>query len=311
MNHSTAPTKAFGATLGYAENPLDRLSARRDDLAFIEQFRNATSSVSLVLAGDQAVLRDGSPWFGLAEAEAFGAVQLSAFLGCLGNRAHFATGLGPDLAETLASREGLSLVDLRSAAVQGLVPNADLGALAQAKALFHWHRTHRFCPHCGKPSIVAGAGWRRECPICGTHHFPRTDPVVIMLAVDGERCLLGRQARFPPGMYSCLAGFVEPGETLEDAVRRELAEESGIRTGAVRYLGSQPWPFPASIMIGCIAQAATTDIIVDAVELEDARWFSRQEALAILEGRHPDGIVCPPPMAIAHHIMRAWAYDEA
>ena len=156
--------------------------------------------------------------------------------------------------------------------------------------------------------MVEAAGWRRACLACGTQHFPRTDPVVIMMATEGERCLLGRQPRFPPGMYSCLAGFVEPGETIEDAVRREIAEEAGLAIGAVHYRGSQPWPFPASLMIGCLAEATSTTIVVDKDELEDARWVSREDTRAILEGRHAGGLVCPPVMAIANHLMRAWAY---
>ena len=201
---------------------------------------------------------------------------------------------------------GIVAFNLRAVAVDGSVSAEDLGALAEGKALLHWHRSHRFCSNCGAPSHASGAGWRRECPACGTHHFPRTDPVVIMLAVAGERCLLGRQPRFPPRMYSCLAGFLEPGETIEAAVGRELEEEAGITVDDVSYLGSQPWPFPASLMIGCMARARHSDIVVDHHELEDARWFSRDEVRAMLAGGHPEGLVCPVPMAIAHHIVRAW-----
>ena len=173
----------------------------------------------------------------------------------------------------------------------------------------YWHQRHRFCSNCGAPTGVTAAGWRRECASCNAQHFPRTDPVAIMLAVRGEHCLLGRQSRFPPGMYSCLAGFIEPGETLEDAVRRELFEEAGTQVGAVRYLASQPWPFPASLMIGCLAEATSDAIVVDHNELEDARWFSREETRAMLEGRHPDGLACPQPIAIANSLMRAWALE--
>jgi NAD+ diphosphatase len=157
---------------------------------------------------------------------------------------------------------------------------------------------------------VAAAGWRRECDVCKAQHFPRTDPVVIMLAVDGDNCLLGRQARFPKSMYSCLAGFLESGETIEDAVRREIFEEAGVKCGAVAYLASQPWPFPASLMIGCIAEATTRELNVDGVELEDARWFSRAEARSMLEARHPAKLLAPHPMAIAHHILKAWVESE-
>ncbi len=173
--------------------------------------------------------------------------------------------------------------------MDGSVSPDDLGALAEGKALLFWHAKHRFCANCSLPTVASAGGWRRECASCGTHHFPRTDPVVIMLAIDGERCLLGRQPRFPAGMYSCLAGFLEPGETIEDAVRREIAEEAGIATGTVTYLGSQPWPFPASLMIGCMVEAASTEITIDRQELEDARWFTRDEVKAMLAGRHPKG----------------------
>jgi NAD+ diphosphatase len=150
-------------------------------------------------------------------------------------------------------------------------------------------------------------GYRRDCPACGAEHFPRTDPVVIMLAIDGERCLLGRQARFAAGMYSCLAGFVEPGETIEDAVRRETGEEAGIRIGRVGYHSSQPWPFPASLMIGCHAEAITTEVVPDEAELEDCRWFERDEVRTMLAGTHPGGLKTPPPIAIAYRLIRAWA----
>jgi NAD+ diphosphatase len=182
--------------------------------------------------------------------------------------------------------------------------------LAAAKALMDWHARHRFCSNCGAPTEVAVAGWRRDCPICKALHFPRTDPVVIMLAVDGDACLLGRQPRFPKGMYSALAGFVEPGETIEAAVRREIREEAAVTCRAVQYFASQPWPFPASLMIGCFAEAEGRSLEIDRVELEDARWFSRDEAVSLVERRHPDHLSAPTPMAIAHHLLKHWAYKK-
>jgi NAD+ diphosphatase len=179
--------------------------------------------------------------------------------------------------------------------------------LGQAKAILSWHVRHGFCANCGAATRPAAAGWRRECDACKAQHFPRTDPVVIMLALDGERCVLGRQSRWPMGMYSCLAGFVEPGETIEEAVRREIREEAGIACGEVAYLASQPWPFPSSLMIGCFARATSRDIVVDDVELEDARWFKHDEVMAMFDKRHPEGLTAPMPMAIAHHILRVWA----
>ena len=204
-------------------------------------------------------------------------------------------------------RDDLELVDLRTIATQGLVSPTALAILGQAKAILHWRARHGRCANCGAPTRIAAAGWRRECHACQAQHFPRTDPVVIMLAVDGERCLLGRQARFPKGMVSCLAGFVEPGETIEEAVRREIHEEAGIVCGEVAYVASQPWPFPSSLMIGCLARATSRAIAIDRNELEDARWFDRAEVVAMLGGRHPEGLWPPNPMAIAHHIMRYWA----
>jgi NAD+ diphosphatase len=203
-------------------------------------------------------------------------------------------------------RDDLALIDMRSIAMQGLVDPATVAILGQAKAMAHWHARHGFCANCGQPSRIAVAGWRRDCPSCHAQHFPRTDPVVIMLAVDGERCLLGRQARFPKNMYSALAGFLEPGETVEEAVRREIREEAGIVCDEVRYLASQPWPFPASLMIGCLARAASFDITLDDEELEEARWFPREEVRAMYEKRHPDGLLAPNPMAIAHHLLKFW-----
>ncbi len=298
------------STLGFVHNRLDRLANSRDDSNLIEALRQDPAARMAILVGDDIVLRRApaghTPWFSLAEAGALGPVEETVFLGRDEAGPAFAVQVGGVSVDDLAASEGLSIFSLRTIAVDGSVSAADLGALAQGKALLHWHKAHRFCSACGAPSHASGAGWRRECTRCATHHFPRTDPVVIMLVVDGDRCVMGRQARFPAAMYSCLAGFLEPGETIEAAVAREIAEEAGLSVGDVTYLGAQPWPFPASLMIGCIAEAASTDIVIDHHELEDARWFSRDEVKAMLEGRHPEGLTCPFPMAIAHHIVRAW-----
>jgi NAD+ diphosphatase len=303
------------AGLGYATNRLDRLAERRDDAALMGRLRADPAARTFVLSGDVPVLRRSGNGleglFSFAEAEAIGMAREVAFLGLEGRTPLFGTLIDAPVPETDQGREDIVRLDLRSIAVQGVLPAAELGPLAQAKSLLFWHQRHRFCAHCGAPTVSVAAGWRRECAACSAQHFPRTDPVAIMLAVKGERCVLGRQARFPPGMYSCLAGFIEPGETMEDAVRRELFEEAGLAIGAVRYLASQPWPFPSSLMIGCLAEASNEDLVVELAELEDARWFSRDEVRAMLTGSHPDQLVCPPSIAIANSIMRAWAIEGA
>lgn len=296
------------AELGYVGNRLDRLANAREHASTIPALLADPSARAFVFSGDRVLLRspepDPDPRFGMTELRGLGTPTETVFLGRDDEGGVFALRFDPPAEESEGSPP---TDDLRSMATAGQATPEVLGMLAEAKALLHWHRSHQFCATCGHRSAMAAWGWRRECPQCGTHHFPRTDPVVIMLAVDGDRCLLGRQPRFPPGMYSCLAGFLEPGETIEAGVRRELQEEAGIETGQVGYLASQPWPFPASIMIGCVAEAITTEITIDHVELEDARWFGREEVEAMLAGTHADGLQCPPPMAIAHGLMRAWA----
>ncbi len=199
-----------------------------------------------------------------------------------------------------------AFVDLRAAMTGLSARDAELAATA--RGLFEWHRTHGFCARCGAASAPAEGGWQRHCPACGRHHFPRTDPVVIMLITRGNSVLLGRSPGWPERMYSLLAGFVEPGETIEAAVRRETIEESGIHVGAVRYLASQPWPFPASLMIGCHGEASSVDITPDPDEIEHARWMTREQMLDAFAGRHE---VAPArPGAIAHFLLRAWLADR-
>ncbi|WP_246731875.1 NAD(+) diphosphatase [Methylocapsa sp. S129] len=319
-----SPDRPMG--FGFAVNPLDRVSERREDEAFLGSLRARPDARALLICRDTPILKkrvDGlDPLFPLSEIDGVGASRQAALLGLLPGGAPVFAFLLDDGAVELRSdasdgfldrrvmivpgRGDLALIDMRSIAVQGLLAPDLVGMLGQAKALMHWHTRHSHCANCGAVTRVAASGWRRECDVCKAQHFPRTDPVVIMLAVDGDNCLLGRQARFPKSMYSCLAGFLEPGETIEDAVRREIFEEAGIVCGSVSYLASQPWPFPASLMIGCIAQATTLELHVDGIELEDARWFSRAEAASMLQGRHSDKLLAPHPMAIAHHILRAW-----
>ncbi|MCK0096589.1 NAD(+) diphosphatase [Yoonia sp. F2084L] len=185
----------------------------------------------------------------------------------------------------------------------------DAELAATAKAVMGWHQTHRFCARCGAESTLAMGGWQRDCAACGGHHFPRTDPVVIMLITHGNAVLVGRSPGWPEGMYSLLAGFVEPGETIEAAVRREVFEEAGVRVGAVSYLASQPWPFPASLMFGCAGKALNTDLTIDPVEIEDAIWVTREEMADAFAGTHPT-ILPARKGAIAHFLLEAWLSDR-
>ena len=207
----------------------------------------------------------------------------------------------PSLPDTVA------FVELRGVMTQLTAREAELAA--SAKAVLHWHRSHAFCATCGAASVMRMAGWQRGCSACGAQHFPRTDPVVIMLVTRGNQVLLGRSAAWPEGMYSLLAGFVEPGETLEAAVRREVAEETGVQVGAVRYLASQPWPFPASLMIGCAAEALSTEITIDPTELQDALWISREDMVGVAAGEH--ALIKPARKgSIAHFLLANWLADS-
>jgi NAD+ diphosphatase len=197
--------------------------------------------------------------------------------------------------------------ELRSVMTRISPRDAELSA--SARALLNWHSTHGFCAVCGGRSHVAKAGWQRDCAACGAHHFPRTDPVVIMLITHGESVLMGRSHGWPQGMYSLLAGFIEPGETIEAAVRREVWEEAGVRVGQVDYLASQPWPFPSSLMLGCRGEATSREITIDPVEIEDAIWVSRSEMLDAFAGRHPT-LLPARKGAIAHFILSNWLADR-
>src|SRR6266446_3885834 len=272
----------------FGGNPLDRASERRDDGQWIA-----------TLLGDPQTrllpLRDLKPFTRSTTVPALDWQPVAQWRDQIdGGAALIFLGLGDGraLAPTMAPGEA--------------------AILAEARSLLDWHARHRFCAQCGSPTRVASAGWKRQCPECRASHFPRTDPVVIMLATRGERALLGRNRRRPGARFSCLAGFVEPGETPEEAVRREVREEAGVRCGRVRYLDAQPWPFPSSLMIGFLAEALTEEITIDAEELAEARWFSRDEiremvARAAAGPDDPTKVSLPSPIAIAHHICRRWS----
>jgi NAD+ diphosphatase len=310
-----SPRRERSSLTGFADNPLDRREDLRSKTDAVTALRHRSDTRLVAVAGETPILKrlDGEAltvWFSHGETEMLGAAAEEIFLGMAEDGTpRFARLLDKALVEPLKERPELFVTDLRSVALKRLVPTNEVGPLGEAKAVLDWHARHRFCAQCGGSTVAGASGWRRECTACGAMHFPRTDPVVIMLVTHGDTCLLARQSRFAPGMYSCIAGFVEPGETLENAVRRESWEEAGLRIGKVRYLASQPWPFPSSIMVGCIAESLGDEITLDMTELEDGRWFPRAEVLQMLEGAHPDGLACPQHIAIANTLVRAWALE--
>ncbi len=284
--------------LAFGGSPLDRAGYRRTDPAWLAQQRGRGLFLPVwrnqpLLRGEAiALLPDRPEW----------ADRQSVFLGLDGDQPLFAVAL-PDDPEPVF--EGAAFQEMRPAAM--ILSTRDCAIAGQAKAMLDWHRRHGFCANCGAATTAEDGGYRRHCSGCGADHFPRTDPVVIMLPLYEDHCLIGRNARFANGLYSAFAGFIEPGETVEDAVARELEEEAGMKIGAVTYRASQPWPFPSSLMIGCYAQALARDFRVDGVEIVEARWFSRAEARARLGGEIADDIRMPTPIAIAHRLIRDWA----
>ena len=274
-----------------------------------DQLRNDPEALGALLGPRARVLRleglepvldaeGGLAWGSLAEVDP--AAEL-VFLGLDGEgRGHFVAAPASVPASPHASPRSW-------AAMAPLSPD-QLASYGTARALASWHARHRHCAQCGGATRLAKGGWQRNCEGCGAEHFPRTDPVTIMTVEHGDALLMGRQPRFPPRRYSALAGFVEPGESLEEAVAREVFEEAGVRVDDVRYVASQPWPFPSSLMIGCHAVARSRELVIDHTELEDARWFSRAEiaeAFAAPGGEGPSLIV-PPPFAIARHLVERW-----
>ncbi len=292
----------------FAGGELDRAPRLRADAAWLAARRDDPRSRYVAVWRGQCLVRgDDPPRAALLPPEALADLAPGsapvALLGVIDGAARFAVDLSADdddpAAGALAGRG--AFCDLR--AVGGQMPAAEAQLLAQARGLMYWHSRHRFCGVCGSPTEAGDGGYVRVCGDggCAARHFPRTDPAVIMLVRDGDRCLLGRQAVWPKGMYSALAGFVEPGESLEEAVAREVKEETGVEVADVRYHSSQPWPFPSSLMLGFDAEAVTTDIDLDGDELEDARWFHRDELR-----RLPKGMRLPRPVSIARRLVEDW-----
>jgi NAD+ diphosphatase len=296
----------------FGGNTLDRVGERRDDAKWIAELLGDPATRVLPLRelkpftrGTATPALDWQPVAPWRDQIDTGASLI--FLGLADGRAHFAIDAA---GASVAPDVDTELVDVRALAPS--IAQGEAAILAEARSLLDWHARHRFCAQCGSPSQMASAGWKRRCLACRAEHFPRTDPVVIMLAVRGERALLGRNRRRPGARFSCLAGFIEPGETPEEAVRREVREEAGVRCGRVRYLAAQPWPFPSSLMLGFLTEALTEEITVDPEEIAEARWFSRAEiremvARAATGPDDPTKVSLPAPIAIAHHICRRWS----
>jgi NAD+ diphosphatase len=284
----------------FSGQPLDRADLLRNDPAKLAE----------LLAGDARLLTldglvpeldvDG----GLVWEDAGACDAELVFLGLAEGRAHFAAVPSEGNADpAYAQRPIWGMLDRLSA--------DDLALYGTARSVLDWHARHRFCARCGQPTGLAKGGWQRDCGACGAQHFPRVDPVAIMLVEypdeAGGQLLLGRQTRFPPRSYSALAGFVEPGESIEDAVRREVYEEAGVRVGEVGYIASQPWPFPSQLMLGCLGVAESLDLAIDTTEIEDARWFTRDEVAEAMEkGRESTSFLPPPPQAIACDLLKWW-----
>ena len=285
---------------GFTGGTLDRADALRHDPAAVAAAATKLSSRLLVL-GQGLVPEVGSDgglaWTNMGEA---GDAEL-VLLGLDEGRARFAALLPPgEPANHRAPAMMAVLADL---------PPGEAATYAAARSVLWWHQRHRFCANCGHETAVFRAGWGRSCPNCGAEHFPRVDPVVIMIAEHDGRALVGRGKNWPAGRYSALAGFLEPGESVEEAVAREIHEEAGVRVTDVRYVASQPWPFPhAQLMLACVAVAEDDRLTVDTNELEDAMWVSREDVRAVLAGREGP-FLAPPPYAIAHTLLTAWAGD--
>jgi NAD+ diphosphatase len=297
----------------FTGSPLDRAGNARRDAAWLAAQMSDPDSRFLLLHRLKVLidLTTGGTigWRPHADVAAFldqGAMTI--FLGLADGVAHFGIDVSA-IENPKAEPYGRwgKFIDVR--AIAGQLPAGHAAVLAQARAMIDWHGRHGFCAECGAPSQIAEGGYARKCSAesCGAMHFPRTDPVVIMLIEQDGDCLLGRQKMFATGSYSALAGFMEPGESIEEAVRREVVEEVGVTAGAVRYIASQHWPFPSSLMIGCVAEAMGRDITLDPKELEDARWFSKDDIRAMVDnslGR--EGLRMPPPLSLAHQLALRW-----
>ncbi len=296
----------------FAGNPLDRASDRRGDAEWLAQQLASADALGVAMWNGQPLVEptaDGGVQIAYLPAKLLGELsegpERLLFLGLWKETAIFALDFeGAANPADGGPLQGLGkFEDLRSIALR--VPATEAAILATAKSMFEWRRKHPFCSVCGQKSEAREGGWKRQCPSCESEHFPRTDPVVIMLPFHGDRCMLGRQERWPKGMFSALAGFLEPGESIEEACARELNEEAGLHAVRVRYHSTQPWPYPSSLMIGLIAEVEDEEGTPDQTELSEIRWFTRDEARDLIAGKI-EGTFAPQRLAIAHQLIKAW-----
>ncbi len=306
------PIPRVGAT-----RRLNRMSEKRGDLEWVAARIADPHSRFLLFADLSLAVESGEDrndtsirWYAADELATLGADPATALLLGCGEDGHAIFAISLTAAQAAAAPGGYDglkpVVDLRSLAQQGALSPDELSLAGMARALAAWHVTQRCCGRCGAKTNIREAGWRRRCWACGQEHFPRMDPAVIVLVTDGKHCLLGHHRRYAHKFYSTLAGFVEPGEGIEDCVRREMFEETGIRIGEVAYMATQPWPFPHSLMVGCWAEALSRDVILDEEELWDARWFSRDEVRQMMAEEHPECLTVPGSHSIAYALIRSF-----
>jgi len=317
MTFNPPPRDDFPQPAIHSALTLDRMAEKRGDTAWVKRRLEDKNSrfllfADLLLAVDSNADRSETRtrWYAAKDLVKLG-VDLGGamLLGC-NAKGHGVFAVSLSAAEAVAVPGGMDalhpLVDLRTLALQGALTPHDLSLVAMGRALAAWHDETRCCGRCGGYTIPCDAGWRRQCWACGGKFFPRTDPAVIVLITDGTRCLLGHHKRYAHKFYSTLAGFVEPGEDIEACVRREMREETGLTIGEVSYLASQPWPFPHLLMIGCWAQALTSELRIEEAELHDARWFTREQVRTMMEGKHAAGLSVPGPHSIAYALIKSF-----
>ena len=305
----------MNASHTFSGNPLDRGDRERRDDRWIADARSHPASRFLPMSDLTVPVSQGAEeglgWLGPDEVARLGIGGVSLFLGLMNGAAHFVVDIsGQESAiQALTDDQGYRYLDARTAAE--VLSGPDCGIVAQARAQVDWHNQNGFCPSCGHETVIGRGGQIRQCSGCDMIHYPRTNPVIITVVADHDHCLLGQSRGRGSGSnrFSALAGFVDQGESIEEAVAREVMEESGIAVHNVRYHSSQPWPFPSSLMIGCYAEAVTTAVSIDDEEMSDVRWFQRDEVLRALEGAS-EILTVPGPIAIAHHLIKAWATND-